>query len=133
MRVDDIKVHFPVKKGVLRRVVDVIRAVDGVSLTACARVKPSAWSGEIRFRQNHAWPWPFLRLLHGQRRVVFMGKPIDGLIAAQPCALSAARCRSCFRTPMAALARVMSIGDIVAEGLDIHKLAASKAEREQRG
>ena len=32
MQVDDVKVHFPIRKGVLQRVVAHTRAVDGVSL-----------------------------------------------------------------------------------------------------
>ncbi len=33
LQVDDVKVHFPLRKGVLQRVVGYTRAVDGVSLT----------------------------------------------------------------------------------------------------
>jgi peptide/nickel transport system ATP-binding protein len=32
VRLEDLKIHFPVRKGLLRRVVDQVRAVDGVSL-----------------------------------------------------------------------------------------------------
>ena len=31
--IESVKVHFPIRRGVLRRVVSVVRAVDGVSLT----------------------------------------------------------------------------------------------------
>ena len=33
LRLEDVKVHFPIRKGVLQRVVDYTRAVDGVSLS----------------------------------------------------------------------------------------------------
>jgi ABC-type microcin C transport system duplicated ATPase subunit YejF len=33
LRLDDVKVHFPIRRGILQRVVDYTRAVDGVSLT----------------------------------------------------------------------------------------------------
>src|SRR5207237_720157 len=32
LRLDDVKVHFPIKRGVLRRTVGYVKAVDGVSL-----------------------------------------------------------------------------------------------------
>ena len=34
---DDLKVHFPIKAGVLRRTVDYVRAVDGVSARVRSR------------------------------------------------------------------------------------------------
>ena len=37
LQLDDVKVHFPIRKGVLQRVVDYTRAVDGVSLTYRSR------------------------------------------------------------------------------------------------
>ncbi len=33
VEINDLKIHFPVRKGLMRRVVDQVRAVDGVSLT----------------------------------------------------------------------------------------------------
>src|SRR3546814_18765430 len=36
MEGDDVKVHFPIKKGVLKRTVDYVRAVDGISVTVRA-------------------------------------------------------------------------------------------------
>src|SRR3546814_16712139 len=33
MEDDDVKVHFPIRKGVLERTVDYVRAVDGISVT----------------------------------------------------------------------------------------------------
>src|SRR3546814_7387698 len=33
MEGDDVKVHFPIRKGVLKRTVDYVRAVDGISVT----------------------------------------------------------------------------------------------------
>ena len=37
LKVDDLKTYFPVKKGLLRRTVGYVKAVDGVSLA----VKPA--------------------------------------------------------------------------------------------
>ena len=33
LQLDDVKVHFPIRKGILQRVSDYVRAVDGVSLS----------------------------------------------------------------------------------------------------
>ncbi|HZO12130.1 MAG TPA: ATP-binding cassette domain-containing protein, partial [Polyangiaceae bacterium] len=36
LQVDDLKVHFPVRRGVLQRRVGTVKAVDGVSLSLAA-------------------------------------------------------------------------------------------------
>ena len=41
---DDLKVWFPIKRGVLRKVVGHIKAVDGVDASRCARARRSASS-----------------------------------------------------------------------------------------
>jgi microcin C transport system ATP-binding protein len=129
MRVDNLKVHFPVKKGVLRRVVDVIKAVDGVSLVARAGetvgIVGESGSGKTTLG------FGLLRLLPSTGTIVFLGKPIDGLTRKRLRPLRR-EMQIVFQDPYGSLSPRMSIGDIVAEGLDIHRLAADKTERDRR-
>ena len=129
MRIDDLKVHFPVRKGVLRRVVDVIKAVDGVSLVARAGetvgVVGESGSGKTTLGLG------LLRLLPSTGGIVFMGKSIAGLSRRELRPLRR-EMQIVFQDPYGSLSPRMSISDIVAEGLDIHRLASSPADREQR-
>jgi peptide/nickel transport system ATP-binding protein len=36
LRVEDLKVHFPIRRGVLQRQVGAVKAVDGISFEAAA-------------------------------------------------------------------------------------------------
>ena len=45
MSVTDLKVHFPIRKGLMKSVVGYVKAVDGVSLEIC-RGKTLALVGE---------------------------------------------------------------------------------------
>ncbi len=129
MRTDDIKVHFPVRKGVLRRVVDVIKAVDGVSLQVRAGetvgVVGESGSGKTTLGLG------LLRLLPSTGKIVFMGREIDQLSrkALRPLRREM---QIVFQDPFGSLSPRMSIGEIVAEGLDIHKITTDAADREKR-
>jgi microcin C transport system ATP-binding protein len=129
MRVDNLKVHFPVKKGVLRRVVDVIKAVDGVSLSVrkgeTVGVVGESGSGKTTLGLG------LLRLLSSTGPIIFMGRAIDQLARNQLRPLRR-EMQIVFQDPYGSLSPRMSIGDIVAEGLDIHKLAPDKAARQRR-
>jgi len=126
---ENVKVHFPVRKGVLRRVVDVIKAVDGVTVTVRAGetvgVVGESGSGKTTLGLG------LLRLLPSTGSIVFMGGAIDQLTRKQMRPLRR-EMQIVFQDPYGSLSPRMSIGDIVAEGLDIHRLAPDRAERERR-
>ena len=44
LEVEDLKVYFPLKKGMMRRTYDYVRAVDGIS-TRSTRARRLGWSG----------------------------------------------------------------------------------------
>src|SRR5262249_36238367 len=107
----------------------VIKAVDGVSLTARAGetvgVVGESGSGKTTLGLG------LLQLLPETGTVVFMGKQISGLSRAAMRPLRRGL-QMVFQDPYGSLSPRMSIADIVAEGLDIHGLAKDTAEREQR-
>jgi microcin C transport system ATP-binding protein len=129
MRAENLKVYFPIKKGVLRRVVDVIKAVDGVSLAVRAGetvgVVGESGSGKTTLGLG------LLRLVPATGTTVFMGRAIDRLSRKELRPLRR-EMQIVFQDPYGSLSPRMSIGEIVAEGLDIHKIARDLAEREKR-
>jgi len=129
IRVNDLKVHFPVRKGILRRTVDVIRAVDGVSLKVRSgeTIGIVGESGSGKTTLGLA----LLRLLPATGTVVFMGQGVSGLTRRQMRPIRRSM-QMVFQDPYGSLSPRLSIGDIVAEGLDIHQLATSPADRAAR-
>ncbi|WP_029008614.1 ABC transporter ATP-binding protein [Azospirillum halopraeferens] len=126
MTARDVKVHFPIKKGVLRRTVDHIRAVDGVSVTVRAghTVGVVGESGSGKTTLGLA----LLRLHASQGAILFDGKDIQG---RPPKALRPLRrqMQVVFQDPYGSLSPRMSVGQIVEEGLKIHGIG-SAAERD---
>jgi microcin C transport system ATP-binding protein len=129
LRIDDLKVHFPIKKGVFGRATEFIRAVDGISLflREAETIGIVGESGSGKTTLGLA----LLRLIKSQGTVVFMGKQITGLAHATLRALRPSM-QIVFQDPFGSLSPRMPAGDIIAEGLDINKLCASASEREQR-
>ena len=129
LKITDLKVYFPIKKGFLRRTVDYVRAVDGVSLTARAgeTVGIVGESGSGKTTLGLA----LLRLIPSQGHVVFLGKDISNLTPSEfrPMRKSL---QIVFQDPFGSLSPRMSIGDIIAEGLDIHEPTVNKVKRDQR-
>ena len=114
----DVRVHFPIRRGLLRRVVGHVRAVDGVSVAvragetvglvgksgsgkstmgfACLRLQPA--TGRIRFETHDlaALDRRSLRRLRSRMQIVF-------------------------QDPFGSLSPRLSVGEIVAEGLAVHE------------
>ncbi|MBI4183566.1 MAG: ABC transporter ATP-binding protein [Proteobacteria bacterium] len=126
METSDLKVYFPIRRGVLRRTVDYVRAVDGVSAAiregqtvglvgesgsgkttmGLALLRLESSTGAIRFRgaDIQGMSWRTLRPLRREMQVVF-------------------------QDPYGALSPRLSIGQIIEEGLLVHGLGGSYAER----
>jgi len=126
---DDVRVHFPIRRGVLRRVVGAVRAVDGVSIAVRAgeTVGLVGESGSGKTTMGLA----ALRLEPAQGRVRFDGVDIATLDRRALRRLRA-RAQIVFQDPFGSLSPRFSVGDIVAEGLRVHEPALSRAERALR-
>src|SRR3989440_9039830 len=129
MSADDLKVWFPVKRGLLRSTVGHIKAVDGVSLEVrkgeTLGVVGESGSGKTTLGLA------LLRLISSDGPIVFLGRDIQGLRfkAMRPFRRDM---QIVFQDPFGALSPRMSVGDIVAEGLSVHQRSLSAAEREAR-
>jgi microcin C transport system ATP-binding protein len=126
---DDLKVWFPIKRGVLRKVVGHIKAVDGVSL-AVRKGETLGVVGESGSGKT-TLGLALLRLISSNGPIVFLGNNIQGLNfkAMRPFRRDM---QIVFQDPFGSLSPRMSIGDIVAEGLSVHQRALSHEEREAR-
>ncbi len=129
MQADDVRVHFPIRRGVLRRVVGAVRAVDGVSIAVRAgeTVGLVGESGSGKTTMGLA----ALRLEKAQGRVLFLGTDIAALDRGSLCRLRA-RAQIVFQDPFGSLSPRLSVGDIVAEGLRVHEPRLSRAEQAAR-
>src|SRR3546814_3631317 len=124
MEGDDVKVHFPIRKGVLKRTVDYVCAVDGISVTVreghTVGVVGESGSGKTTLGLA------LLRLLSSQGATRFDGKPIQGLGYKDLRPLRRPM-QIVFQDPYGSLTPRLSIGQIVAGGLKIHALGDRKS------
>ena len=127
MRGSEIKVWFPIKKGVLRRTVDHVKAVDGIDLTVreghTVGVVGESGSGKTTLGLA------LLRLISSQGNIQFRGDVIQGLQFKDLRPLRR-EMQVVFQDPYGSLSPRMSVSEIVAEGLHVHKIGANSAERE---
>jgi microcin C transport system ATP-binding protein len=124
---NDLKVWFPIKRGLMRSTVGHIKAVDGVNL-AVRKGETLGVVGESGSGKT-TLGLALLRLISSNGPIVFLGKNIQGL---QFKAMLPFRrdMQIVFQDPFGALSPRMSVGDIVAEGLTVHQRALSREERE---
>src|SRR6201989_2081105 len=129
MSTDDLKVWFPIKRGLLRQTVGHIKAVDGVSL-AVGQGETLGVVGESGSGKT-TLGLALLRLISSNGPIVFLGNDIQGLRfkAIFPFRRDM---QIVFQDPFGALSPRMSVGDIIAEGLSVHQRTLSQAEREAR-
>ena len=127
LRLDDIKVHFPIRRGVLRRTVGHVKAVDGVSL-ALREGHTIGLVGESGSGKT-TLGLALLRLEKSQGGIRFDGQDLQTLGARELRSLRR-QMQIVFQDPFSSLSPRMSVGEIVGEGLEVHKIG-SPAERSQ--
>ncbi|MBY5534755.1 ABC transporter ATP-binding protein [Rhizobium leguminosarum] len=129
MEGSDIRVWFPIKAGLMRRVVDHVKAVDGIdlSLRAGQTLGVVGESGSGKTTLGLA----LTRLISSQGRIAFVGKDIAGYSFSEMRPLRN-QLQVVFQDPYGSLSPRMSVGDIVAEGLKVHERSLTSEERDQR-
>src|ERR1700712_1103890 len=129
MEGSDIRVWFPIKSGLMRKVVDHVKAVDGIDLSLRAGqtlgVVGESGSGKTTLGLALA------RLISSKGRISFVGKGIETFFFTQMRPLRN-QLQVVFQDPYGSLSPRMSIGDIIAEGLKVHERALSPDERDRR-
>ena len=129
LEADDIKVWFPIKKGMFRRTVDHIKAVDGLSLKLRAgetlAVVGESGSGKTTLGLA------LLRLISSQGRIAYVGNRIDQLNSRAMRPLRK-EMQVVFQDPYGSLSPRLSVGQIIEEGLTIQKPSMGPEERRER-
>jgi microcin C transport system ATP-binding protein len=124
----DVRVWFPIRRGVLRRTVGHVKAVDGVTLAVRAGetlgIVGESGSGKTTLGLG------LLRLERSQGEIRFEGRSLQGLRFSETRELRCAM-QIVFQDPFASLSPRLPVGRIVGEGLEIHRLGDA-AERERR-
>jgi peptide/nickel transport system ATP-binding protein len=115
LEVGDLKVHFPIRRGLLQRTVGHVRAVDGVSL-AIAAGRTLALVGESGCGKTTVGK-ALLQLIKPTAGSVQVGG--SQLVGMKPKRLRAARrhMQMVFQDPFASLNPRMRVGEIIAEGM----------------
>ena len=129
LETEDLRVHFPIRKGLLRRVVGAVRAVDGVSIDVRAgeTVGLVGESGSGKSTMGYA----MLRLLPFTGRQSFEGVDLATVSNRQMRQLRS-RMQIVFQDPFGSLSPRLPVGAIVAEGLSVHERGLTRRQREQR-
>jgi len=125
----ELKVWFPVRRGVLRKTVGHIKAVDGVSI-AVRKGETLGIVGESGSGKT-TLGLAILRLISSDGPIVFMGAPLQGLKFKQMRPFRRGM-QIVFQDPFGSLSPRMSVADIVEEGLGVHHPHMSATERERR-
>jgi microcin C transport system ATP-binding protein len=129
VKTDDLKVWFPIKRGVLRKVVGHIKAVDGISI-GVRRGETLGVVGESGSGKT-TLGLAILRLISSEGPIVFLGKQLQGLRFKEMRPFRRDM-QIVFQDPYGSLSPRMSISDIIEEGLWVHQPDLSPAERERR-
>jgi microcin C transport system ATP-binding protein len=126
---DDLKVWFPIRRGVLRRTVGHIKAVDGINIEIrkgeTLGVVGESGSGKTTLGLA------VLRLVSSQGPIVFMGHKLQGLRFKEMRPFRRDM-QIVFQDPYGSLSPRMSIADIIEEGLWVHHPNMPKEQRTER-
>jgi microcin C transport system ATP-binding protein len=129
LQADDLKVWFPIKRGVLRKVVGHIKAVDGVSV-ALRKGETLGVVGESGSGKT-TLGLALLRLISSEGPIIFMGNPLQGLRFKQMRPFRRDM-QIVFQDPYGSLSPRLSVADIIAEGLNVHNPDMPERERDER-
>jgi microcin C transport system ATP-binding protein len=121
----DIKVWFPIRRGLFRRIAGYVKAVDGVTFAvregATLGVVGESGSGKTTLGLA------LLRLTDAEGGIRFAGHDI-ARESQQRLRPLRREMQIVFQDPYSSLSPRLSVAQIVGEGLKVHRLAASEAE-----
>ncbi len=117
IRAENLRVWFPIKKGILKKTVGYVKAVDGVNFTLRSGqtlgIVGESGSGKTTLGLA------LLRLIGSDGRIVYMGQDLQSLPARKLRPLRK-NMQVVFQDPFGALSPRMSIEEIIGEGIGVH-------------
>jgi microcin C transport system ATP-binding protein len=125
----DLKVWFPIKRGLMRKVVGHIKAVDGVSV-ALRKGETLGVVGESGSGKT-TLGLAILRLISSDGPIVFMGNKLQGLRFKQMRPFRRDM-QIVFQDPYGSLSPRLSIAEIIKEGLNVHQPDMPERQRDAR-
>ena len=124
-----LKVWFPIRRGLLRRTVGYVKAVDGIDISVRAGqtlgVVGESGSGKTTLGRA------LLRLISSEGRIAFGGADIEQKSWREMRPLRKDM-QIVFQDPFGSLSPRMPVGDIVGEGLALHFPSLSAADRDRK-
>ena len=125
----DLKIWFPIRRGLLRRTVDHIKAVDGISLSLRGgqTIGVVGESGSGKTTLGLA----IMRLISSRGPIVYMGRRIDGLSSRDMRPLRRDM-QIVFQDPYGSLSPRLSVTQIIEEGLLILTPELTSEQRRER-
>ena len=122
----DIRVWYPIKKGLLGRVSGYVKACDGIDISVHAgrTVGVVGESGSGKTTLGLA----LMRLVSSQGEIHFRGEPVHSLDNRQMRSFRN-RMQIVFQDPFGSLSPRLSVQQIVEEGLQVHEPALTQQER----
>ncbi|MGR8940904.1 MAG: ABC transporter ATP-binding protein [Gammaproteobacteria bacterium] len=130
LQVEDFRCYYPIRKGLFKRVVDHVRAVDGVSFTI-PRGKTLALVGESGCGKTTLGK-ALLNLIPGGAGQVRLDGVDLGRLSGETLRLKRADMQIVFQDPFSSMNPRMLVGDIVAEGIcALHPKIDARIRREQ--
>jgi microcin C transport system ATP-binding protein len=123
---DGVRVWFPIRRGLLRKTVGHVKAVNDARLSVRAgeTLGLVGESGSGKTTLGLA----LMRLIPSEGRIAFLGQDIAGKRGGEMRGLRR-DLQMVFQDPYGSLSPRMSIADIVAEGLGVHRLPGDPRER----
>ena len=130
LAIRDLKVHFPIRKGLLKRTVGQVLAVDGVSFDI-APGRTLALVGESGCGKTTVGKGllQLIRVTGG--KITFEGQELTAL-KGEALRRTRAATQIVFQDPFASLNPRMRVGDIIAEGMGSFGIGRAGAERDAR-
>ena len=126
---EHLKVWFPIKRGLFRRTVGYIKAVDDIDVTIrrgeTLGVVGESGSGKSTLGRA------LLRLIGSEGRIAYLGRSIDKLSWGGMRPLRKDM-QIVFQDPYGSLSPRMSVAEIIAEGLAVHMPTLTPTERDDR-
>lgn len=123
----DLRVWFPIKKGIFQRTADYIKAVNGVSFNL-QRGQTLGVVGESGSGKS-TLGLAILRLINSKGRILYAGQAIDSLSQKEVRPLRR-DIQVVFQDPFGSLSPRMSVSDIIGEGLRIHKMGDAQQQEQ---
>ncbi len=129
METDDLKVWFPIRRGLFKRTVGYVKAVDGVTV----KIREGETLGVVGESGSGktSLGLAIMRLISSRGRIAYIGRPIEALNARQMRPLRK-DLQIVFQDPYGSLSPRMSIAQIVGEGLLVQDRGQPYDEQRER-